>query len=150
LGGIILAKIASFCSFGYGLIIFLVIFFPPHIYSSIPKVLCDIYPNTGGVGVECVAVSYELLELCATHRLTQITLEGFKRDWESTYGKEKNCLIYKNIFVIVWLSPKKPIFKNIHAQMTIYCVLIKIVSTIFGANLSLKPFWVLIIVLIPL
>ena len=28
--------------------------------------------------------------------------------------------------------------------MTIYCVLIKIVSTIFGANLSLKPFWVLI------
>lgn len=41
------------------------------------------------VGVECVAVSYELLELCATHPLTPITLEGFKKDWESTYGKGK-------------------------------------------------------------
>ncbi|GAQ24900.1 transaldolase family protein [Tepidanaerobacter syntrophicus] len=40
-------------------------------------------------GAQCVAVSYELLEACATHPLTPITLAGFRRDWEDTYGKNK-------------------------------------------------------------
>jgi len=56
-------------------------------------------------------------------------------------------MLFNNIIFLLYngYHPKSPFSKNIHAQMTIYCVLIKIVSTIFGANLSLKPFWVLII-----
>jgi len=40
-------------------------------------------------GVGFVAISYEVIEQCATHPLTQVTLDGFKRDWEDTYGKGK-------------------------------------------------------------
>lgn len=40
-------------------------------------------------GVGFVALSYELMEQCATHPLTKTTLDGFKKDWEDTYGKDK-------------------------------------------------------------
>jgi|HigsolmetaAR204D_1030405.scaffolds.fasta_scaffold05320_2 hypothetical protein len=43
------------------------------------------------------------------------------------------------------VTTQKAHFSRTHAQITIYCVLIKNNNTIFGGNISIKPFWVLII-----